>query len=48
MLNHHENIRQAIIQNNELGAASAMRSHILDTHLITQNQYRINELCNLW
>jgi len=31
MLNHHENIRQVIIQNNELGAASAMKSHILET-----------------
>ncbi len=31
MLNHHENIRQAIIQNNELESAGAMRSRILET-----------------
>jgi DNA-binding GntR family transcriptional regulator len=31
MIDHHGSIRQAIIQNNELGAASAMRSQILET-----------------
>ncbi|MFX0556191.1 FadR/GntR family transcriptional regulator [Maribacter sp. CXY002] len=31
LLNHHEHIRQAIIQNDEQKAATAMREHILET-----------------